>query len=106
VNIIKMGITGISLVIAGCASNIPRLTAAGAAVRSVSPSVAQSCTHLGLVSSFTPVLYGGIQGAHLDARNQVAALGGNAILMVSSEVSPGRYAHGDVTAEAYRCEFK
>jgi hypothetical protein len=88
----------------GCASDIPRLTTAGAGVRTISPAIAQTCKHLGLVSSFTPGVFGGIEGAHLDARNKVASKGGNAILIVSSHISGG-YDHGNVTAEAYSCTF-
>lgn len=94
----------ISLVIfSGCATM--RLTPAGSNVRTISPVVAQNCTHVGLASSFTPVIQGGLSGAQIDIRNKVAALGGNAMIIVSQQVDPPPYQHARIMAEAYQCNF-
>lgn len=92
-----------TLFVAGCATIT--FTPQGQAVRSVSPDLARSCNHLGLVSSWKPVMEGGLTAAQVDIRNKVGALGANAILVVSQQVDPPPYQHASIMAEAYRCDF-
>lgn len=94
----------IPLILAGCATI--KFTPEGQAVRTVSPVVAQNCDHLGLVSSWKPVLDGGLTAAQVDIRNKVGALGANAMVVVSQQVDPPPYQHAQIMAEAYRCDFK
>lgn len=91
------------LALSGCAT--VQLTPGGRQVRTISPGVAQDCTHVGLASSFKAVIEGGISAAQIDIRNQVAALGGNAMIIVSQQVDPPPYQHGRIMAEVYKCSF-
>jgi hypothetical protein len=90
--------------VAGC--NTTEFTQEGRDVRTITPNVAQDCEHLGLVSSFKPVVQGGLTAAQLDIRNKVGSLGANAMVVVLQQVDPAPYQHGRITAEAYRCDFK
>lgn len=94
----------VALLVAGCATI--KFTPEGQAVRTISPVVAQNCDHLGLASSWKPVLDGGLTAAQVDIRNKVGALGGNAMVIVSQQVDPPPYQHAQIMAEAYRCDFK
>lgn len=94
----------VALVLGGCATI--KFTPEGQAVRTISPVVAQNCDHLGLVSSWKPVLDGGLTAAQVDIRNKVGALGANAMVVVSQQVDPPPYQHAQIMAEAYRCDFK
>lgn len=91
--------------LASCATPT-KFTPEGRTVRTISAVVAQNCEHLGMSTSWKPVLAGGLPAAQIDIRNKVAALGGNAMLVVSQQVDPPPYQHAEIMAEAYRCDFK
>jgi len=93
-----------SLTVASCATT--EFTPGGRTVRTISPVIAQNCEHLGMSSSWKPVIEGGLSAAQIDIRNKVAARGGNAMLVVSQQVDPPPYQHAQIMAEAYRCEFR
>lgn len=94
----------ILLLLAGCAPI--KFTPEGQAVRTISPVVAQGCDHIGLVSSWKPVIEGGLTAAQVDIRNKVGALGANAMIIVSQQVDPPPYQHARIMAEAYLCDFR
>lgn len=91
------------LTLAGCQTMT--LTSEGVAIRTITPVVAQGCKHVGITGSFQPVIVGGMSAAQVDIRNKVASLGGNAMVITSQYVTPGQYPHGNISAEAYRCDF-
>jgi hypothetical protein len=62
---------------------------------------ATSCQFIGPVRSWKPVLAGGSGAAHRDIRNQVAAAGGNALVIISQVYSD--QGHAEIMGEAYRC---
>jgi S1-C subfamily serine protease len=46
-----------------------------------------------------------MSAAQVDIRNKVAGLGGNAMVITSQYITPGQYPHGNISAEAYKCNF-
>ncbi len=81
-----------------------QLTPEGVAVRTITPVVAASCRHVGLANSFQPVLAGGMSAAEVDIRNKVARIGGNA-MVVTAKYLDSPTPHGNISVEAYKCEF-
>jgi len=90
-------------VISGCETM--QLSPEAVAVRTITPVVAQNCEHVGIASTFKPVLVGGMSAAQVDIRNQIARLGANAMVITAQYTDPPPYPHGNITAEAYRCRF-
>lgn len=85
----------------GCASPTPNHPNYSQVRVVPSGLAATSCTFLGAVYSHKPVLQGGYPAAQRSVRNQVAAKGGNALVLTSqSESGTG---HGEVMGDAYRC---
>jgi hypothetical protein len=89
--------------ISGCETM--KLSPEGIAIRTITPVVAQNCEHVGIASTFKPVLVGGMSAAQVDIRNQIAGLGANAMVITAQYTDPPPYPHGHITAEAYRCRF-
>lgn len=98
-----IGISFTALALVGCQSM--KLSPEGVAIRTITPVVAQSCKHVGIANSFQPVIVGGMSAAQVDIRNKVASLGGNAMVITAQYVDPGQYPHGNISAEAYQCDF-
>ena len=98
----KLSVLG-GLALCGCQTM--QLSPEGVAVRTITPVVAQSCRHVGIATSFQPVLVGGMSAAQVDIRNRVASLGGNAMVITAQYHSPGQNAHGNINAEAYKCNL-
>ncbi len=92
-----------TLLLTGCQTM--KLSPEAVAIRTISPAVAQSCKHIGIASSFQPVIVGGMSAAQIDIRNKVASLGANAMVITAQYLDPGQYPHGNISAEAYRCDF-
>lgn len=92
-----------SLAVSGCETM--QLSQQAVAVRTITPVVAQNCEHVGIASTFKPVLVGGMSAAQVDIRNQVASMGANAMVVTAQYTDPPPYPHGHITAEAYRCRF-
>lgn len=103
-NIIKAGaVVTAALVVCGCATTA--LTPEGSIVRAVDADWANDCDFLGVMkvtqdASRTPDEIE--TGALTELRNQIAANGGNAYMMVtgSSRQSAGSY---EIQAESYNC---
>lgn len=89
--------------IAGCETM--KLSQEGVAIRTITPVVAQNCEHVGIASTFQPVMVGGMSAAQVDIRNKIAKLGANAMVITAQYTDPPPYPHGHITAEAYRCRF-
>lgn len=103
-NVVFLGVLPlIGLSLTGCQTL--KLTPEGVAIRTITPVVAQGCRHVGIASSFQPVIAGGMAAAQVDIRNKIVNLGGNAMLITSQYVTPGEYPHGNISAEAYKCNF-
>lgn len=83
----------------GCAAPLSK---DAARVRTISPVVAQDCRLAGNVNTFGAVIVGGLTFALREAREEVADLGGNAMVIINQYVDHN--GHGEINAEAYLCE--
>ena len=71
------------------------------AIRPSTLEMVQNCEYLGPVDSFAGPIYGGLRAANTIARNKTVDLGGDTIVVSSSETD--RRNIGRVSAGAYRC---
>jgi S1-C subfamily serine protease len=46
-----------------------------------------------------------MSAAQVDIRNKIASLGANAMVITAQYTDPPPYPHGNISAEAYKCEF-
>lgn len=94
----------IATALAGCAS--VQLSPEARQVRTITPAVAtmEKCKFLSITSARGVALEGGMQAAQIKIRNQVASMGGNAMVITARDLEQsGQFTHGNVEAEAYRC---
>lgn len=94
------------LTLASCAGLVPRYTPDGARVRTINAGVAsiEKCQFLGPVQTFGAAIEGGMTAAMIKAKNAVASIGGNSMVIVNQFLEQmGSAVHGNVSAEAYRC---
>lgn len=94
----------IALLLSGCA--FVKLSPEARQVRVISPSVAAAtgCQFLGMNSARGVAIEGGMQAAQVKIRNQVAAAGGNAMVITDRNLEQmGQSTHGNITVDAYRC---
>ena len=89
-----------TLALSGCSTQ-SKFTEAGRQVRIISPAIAVSCEHLGMVAGWGPSLAGGLPYAQIDVRNKAASKGGNALVLTSQVVNGS--GHAEVLGDAYRC---
>lgn len=89
-------VVAVSLV-SGCAT---QLSDQAKLVRPVALAPA-NCKHLGMVSTFQPVIAGGLRAAEVDIRNKVALAGGNVLVMSNRSVDT--QGHADIIGDAYSC---
>jgi hypothetical protein len=80
------------------------LTPEGSRVRTISSVVAQNCELKSTGSIFKPILAGGLSAAQIEARNDVASFGGNAMVIISQYMDPPPYQHGHISLEGYYCK--
>ena len=90
------------LLLMGCVAST-KFTKGGKKIRVIDQITADSCKHIGSIHSFKAVIEGGISAAHIDIRNKASDIGADSVVLLSQYVDPGRYAHGEIFAEAYNC---
>ena len=103
---LSTGVASLILLLSGCATI--ELTQQGAAVRPVTAAEKEKhCKFIDVVEGFGAPLSGGMRKAMTDARNDVAALGGNGMYIISTRSEPysGGCCYSYVTAEALQCSF-
>lgn len=104
--ILSAGVASLLLLLSGCAAI--KLTQQGISVRPVTAAEKEKhCKFIDVVEGFGAPLNGGMRKAMADARNDVGALGGNGMYIISTRSEPysGGCCYSYVTAEALRCSF-